>query len=103
MTWQGFSYRNTRGVTSFPPKKESRLEIKVLDQVMEKEMRHRFISQLPLQGRGCAPIGLYHRQLYKPRVYKTLGTQEYTFPNTSMTTTWLYLPGVSFTVSRKTR
>jgi hypothetical protein len=44
MSCQSFSSRNTRGVTSFPPKKESRPEIKILGQVMEKEMCHRFIS-----------------------------------------------------------
>jgi hypothetical protein len=76
MTCQSFSNRNTRGVTAFPPKKKSRPEIKILGQVMEKEMCHRFISQLLLQGRGCAPS---KDNLYKPRVYKTLGTQEYTF------------------------
>jgi hypothetical protein len=56
MTCRIFSSRNTRGVTSFPPKKESRPEIKILGQVIEKEMRRRFISRLLLQGRGCAPI-----------------------------------------------
>jgi hypothetical protein len=61
MTCQIFSSCNTRGVTSFPPKKESRPEIKILGQVMEKEMRHQLILHLLLHGRGCAPVGLHQR------------------------------------------
>jgi hypothetical protein len=47
-----FSGSNTRGVTSFPPIKESRPEIKSLGQVMEKETCHTFISLFLVQGRG---------------------------------------------------
>jgi hypothetical protein len=44
MTCQGFSYRNTRSVTTFPPKKKYHPEINSLGLVMEKKMRHEFIS-----------------------------------------------------------
>jgi hypothetical protein len=100
MTCQSFSIRNTRGVTAFPPKKKSRPEIKSLDSVMEKKMCHRFIFIYSYKAGGVPPS---KDNLYKPRVYKTLGTQEYTFLNTSLTTTRLYFPGVSSTVFRKTR
>jgi hypothetical protein len=52
MLCSSFSDSNTRCVTSFPPIKESRPEIKSLGQVMEKETRHNFISLFRVQGRG---------------------------------------------------
>jgi hypothetical protein len=62
MSCQCFSSRNTRGVTAFPPKKESRPEIKTLGSVMKKEMRHDLIPYLSLQDSGCTHVGLHQRQ-----------------------------------------
>ena len=47
-----------------PHKRISSRDLKVLGQVMEKEMRHNFISLFLVQGRGG--MGLYHsnKQLY---------------------------------------
>jgi hypothetical protein len=52
MLCSSFNGSNTRGVTSFPPIKESRPEIKSLGQVMEKETRHSCISLFLVQDRG---------------------------------------------------
>jgi hypothetical protein len=57
-----FNSCNTRGVTAFPSKKESRPEIKILGSVMEKEISHDLIPHLFLQDRGCTPVGLHQRQ-----------------------------------------
>jgi hypothetical protein len=62
MSCQRFSSHNTRGVTAFPPKKESRPEIKIPGLVIEKEMHHHLIPHLFLQDSGCTPIGLHQRQ-----------------------------------------
>jgi hypothetical protein len=47
-----FSDSNTRGVTSFPHKRISSRDLKVLGQVMEKVMCHIFISLFLVQRRG---------------------------------------------------
>ena len=70
---------------------------------MEKEMRHWLISPLLLQGRECAPAGLYQKQLHKLWVYKILETQEHAFPDNPPISMWFHLPWVGSTVSRKTR
>ena len=60
MSCQSFSFGNTRGVTSFPPKNKSRPEINARGKVVEKETRHNLISLFLLQGRGVgAPGGLH--------------------------------------------
>jgi hypothetical protein len=56
MSCSSFSDSNTR-VLHPSPIKESRPEIKVLGQVVEKEMLHIFISLFLVQGRGwCGSI-----------------------------------------------
>jgi hypothetical protein len=60
MTCHNFSSRNTSSVTSFPPKKESRPEIKTPGEVMEKETCHNLILPLFLQGR-VVPLWVYIR------------------------------------------
>jgi hypothetical protein len=52
MLCSSFSDSNTRGVTSFPHKRISSRDLKVLGQVMEKETRHIFIYLFLVQGRG---------------------------------------------------
>jgi hypothetical protein len=52
MLCSSFSDSNTRGITSFPDKRISSRDLKVLRQVVEKEMRHIFISLFLVQGRG---------------------------------------------------
>jgi hypothetical protein len=52
MLCSSFSGSNTMGVTSSPHKRISSRDLKVLGQVMEKEMCHNFISLFLVQGRG---------------------------------------------------
>jgi hypothetical protein len=62
MPCQCFSSRNTRGVTSSPPKKNLVPRFKAPNEVTEKETCHNFISYFLLQGRGGQePLYISHQ------------------------------------------
>jgi hypothetical protein len=72
MLCSGFSGSKTKGVTSFPHKRISSRDLKVLGQVMEKETRHIFISLFLVQGRVVWGLLFYYNNSIYLTIYMKL-------------------------------